>query len=180
MLGDDTPVLADYDAIGISMNLNRTADCTGRHRVLVVVEAHQAGLRDRCRHRVEAIKLAGIGNELRPLCLKYLPDRLLGQLRMAMRLGICDTLIEQPGVQFVKILKPQTWREEPLTDEPDLVLDLPLLPARCRRAGDRIDEVMTAHLQEAAIVEATLADEDRLHRRLHVVVDAATASALEQ
>jgi len=25
MLGDDTPVLADYDAIGISMNLNRTA-----------------------------------------------------------------------------------------------------------------------------------------------------------
>ena len=51
--------------------------------------------------------------------------------------------------------------------------------ARCRRAGDRIDEVVAAHLQEAAIVEASLADEDRLHRRLHVVVDAAPASALE-
>jgi hypothetical protein len=29
-------------------------------------------------------------------------------------------------------------------------------------------------------VEALLADEDRLYRRLHVVVDAAPASALEQ
>ena len=35
----DTPVLADYDAIAISINLNRTTDSTGRHRVLVVVEA---------------------------------------------------------------------------------------------------------------------------------------------
>src|SRR5207253_11416379 len=49
-----------------------------------------------------------------------------------------------------------------------------------RRAGDRIDEVVAAQLQEAAIVEALLADEDRLHRRLHIVVDAAPASALEQ
>src|ERR1700758_1985265 len=39
---------------------------------------------------------------------------------------------------------------------------------------------MTAHLEEAAIVEAVLADEDRLHRCLHVVVDAASAGALEQ
>ena len=39
---------------------------------------------------------------------------------------------------------------------------------------------MAAHLQEAAIVEATFADEDRLYRGLHVVVDAALAGALEQ
>src|SRR5258708_18818259 len=78
------------------------------------------------------------------------------------------------------MLEPQTRREEAFADEPDLVLNLPLLPARCRRAGDRINEVVAAHLQEAAIVEALLADEDRLYRRLHVVVDAAPASALEQ
>jgi hypothetical protein len=29
--------------------------------------------------------------------------------------------------------------EEPLADQPDLVLDLPLLPSRCRRARDRIE-----------------------------------------
>ncbi len=72
--------------------------------------------------------------------------------------------------------------EEPFADEANLVLDLTLLPARCRRAGalfkgtcqrsiydnmktavaaDRINQVVAAHLQEAAIVEPILADEDR-------------------
>jgi hypothetical protein len=45
---------------------------------------------------------------------------------------------------------------EPLADEPDLVLDLALLPARGRCAGYWIDEVVAAHLQEATIVEAVL------------------------
>jgi hypothetical protein len=39
---------------------------------------------------------------------------------------------------------------------------------------------MAAHLQEAAIVEPVLADEDRFHRRLHVIVDAAPAGSLEE
>src|SRR5580698_10976060 len=99
---------------------------------------------------------------------------------MVMRLGVGDALVEQPGVQFVKVLEAQPRREEALANQSNLVLDLPLLPARCRRAGDRIDQVMTAHLQEAAIVEAVPADEDGLYRRLHVVVDAATAGSLEQ
>jgi hypothetical protein len=129
---------------------------------------------------VESIEPAGIGNELRPLCLEHLPDRLLGKLRMAMHLGVGDAFIEQPGIQLVKILEPQPRREEALADEPDLVLDLTLLPARCRGAGHRLDEIMTAHLQEAAIINAILTDEDRLHCRLHVVVDAALACALEQ
>src|SRR6516164_3701802 len=49
-------------------------------------------------------------------------------------------------------------REEALAHQPDLVLDLPLLPPRCWRAGNRIDEIMTAYLQEATIVEAIPAD----------------------
>jgi hypothetical protein len=40
--------------------------------------------------------------------------------------------------------------------------------------------MMRAHLKEAAIVLAILADEDRLHRRFHIVVDAAAAGALEE
>src|SRR3954453_4001926 len=154
MLSDDPPVLADCDAIRIGMNLDRMPDRTGHHRVLVVIEAHQAGLRDRRLHRVEAIELASIGNELRPLRLEHFPDCLLSQLWMVMHLGVGDAFIEQPGVQFVKILEPQTRREEAFADEPNLVLELPLLPARCRCAGDRIDEVVAAHLQEVAIVDA--------------------------
>src|SRR6185312_15737975 len=69
---------------------------------------------------------------------------------------------------------------EAFLDQPDLVLDLPLLPARRGRASDRIDQIVAAHLQEAAIVEAAFTDEDRLYGGLHVVVDAAAAGALEQ
>ena len=47
MLGDDPPVLANYDPVGIGINLDWPSDRTGSYRVFVVVEAHQAGLRDR-------------------------------------------------------------------------------------------------------------------------------------
>ena len=97
-----------------------------------------------------------------------------------MRLGVGDAFVEQPGVQLVIGLEPQPRREETLAHQTDLVLDLTLLPARRRRAGHRIDQMMRAHLQEAAIVLPVLADEDRLHRRLHVVVDAARAGAPEE
>ena len=40
--------------------------------------------------------------------------------------------------------------------------------------------MMRAHLEKAAIVLAVLADEDRLHRRLHVVVHAAPTGAFEE
>ena len=39
---------------------------------------------------------------------------------------------------------------------------------------------MTAHLLEATIVSAIASDEDRVHRRLHVVVDASRAGATEE
>ena len=101
-------------------------------------------------------------------------------LGMAVRLGVGDALVEQPGVQLLVALEPQPRREEALAHQPDLVLDLPLLPARRRRAGDRLDQIVAAHLQEAAVVLPVLADEHRLHRRLHVVVDAARAGAAEE
>src|ERR1700704_1044043 len=64
--------------------------------------------------------------------------------------------------------------------ETNLVLDLALLPSRRWRAGDRIHQVMGTHLKEAPIVLPFLANEDRLHRRLHVVVDAARTGTSEK
>jgi hypothetical protein len=101
-------------------------------------------------------------------------------VRDGVRLGPGDAFVHEPGVQLVIALEPQPRREEALAHEADLVLDLALLPARRRRAGDRLDEMVRAHLEEAAIVLPVLADEDRLHRRLHVVVDAARAGAPEE
>ena len=95
MLADDPAVLAQLDPIGIGPDLDRPADGTGRDRVSVVVEAHQAGLGDRGRHRVEAVEAAGIGNQARPLLFEHLPDRPVPELGMAMRLGVGDALVEQ-------------------------------------------------------------------------------------
>src|SRR5215470_19309537 len=98
MFANDPPVLADDNAVGIGVNFNWPTDRARRDRVFVVVEAHQAGLRDRRRHRVEAIELAGIGNELRPFRLKYFPDRLVGELWVTVRFGVSDALVEQPSI----------------------------------------------------------------------------------
>jgi hypothetical protein len=56
----------------------------------------------------------------------------------------------------------------------------PFSQARRWRAGDWVDQIVAAHLQETAIVETPFTDEDRLYSGLHVVVDAAAAGALEQ
>ena len=94
--------------------------------------------------------------------------------------GVGNALVEQPGVQLVIVLEAQPRREEAFAHQPDLVLYLAFLPARCRRAGDRLNQIVAAHLQEAAVVLAVLADEHRLHRGLHVVVDAARAGTAEE
>src|ERR1700737_5664249 len=137
MLGNDASVLADHDAVGIGMNLDWTSDCAGRDRVFVVVEAHQAGLRDRCRHRMESVEPAGIGNELWSFGFEHLPNRLFDQFRMVLRFGVGDALVQKPRVQLVEGFEPQPRRKEALPDKSDLVLDLTLLPARRWRAGDR-------------------------------------------
>ena len=46
VLGDDLAVLADGDPIGIGPHVHRSPDRACRDAVLVVVEAHQTGLRD--------------------------------------------------------------------------------------------------------------------------------------
>src|SRR5438034_8698051 len=53
-----------------------------------------------------------------------------------------------------------------------------LFPYTTLFRSHRLDQVVATHLQEAPIVQPVGADEDRLHRRLHVVVDAAPAGAL--
>ena len=63
MFGDDAPILPDDDAIGIGVDLDRTANGAGVHRVFVVGEADQARLRHRSRQRVESVEVSAIGNE---------------------------------------------------------------------------------------------------------------------
>ena len=129
---------------------------------------------------MEAVEATGIGDQGCPLGLEGLPHGPVGLLGMRVSLGVGDHPVEQQGVQLVVAPHPDARREQSLAHQPDLVLDLALLPARGRRAGHRLDEVVRAHLQEAAIVGALTSDEDRVHGGLHVVVDPALAGAAEE
>jgi hypothetical protein len=99
---------------------------------------------------------------------------------MAKLIGINMTVLRTIRIEFVIALEPQPWRKEALADEPDLVLDLALLPTDAGVQPFGSIRQLAAHLQEAAMVESIFADEDRLHSRLHIVVDAAPAGSLEQ
>src|SRR5690606_28713105 len=118
---------------------------------------------------VETVEAPGIGDQAGAFFLEDVPDCALALLGVPVRPGPGDALVGQPAVQILQRLEAEPRREEALAHQTDLVLDLPLLPARRRRAGLRLDKVMAAHLQEATVVAAIPADEDRVHRRLHVM-----------
>src|SRR6516225_7783442 len=94
MFADDRAILADHDAIGIGLDLDRPAHRARGDRVLVVVDPHQAGLRDRGLRRVEPVERTAARYQLGALCLESLPDRAVGQLRMLVRLGLSDASVE--------------------------------------------------------------------------------------
>src|SRR5271169_3687065 len=159
----------NHKAIGIGLDLDRPTYSPRSDRVFVVVEPHQTGLRNRGLRRVEPVEWAGDRHQLRAFRLEGLPDRAVGQLGMPVRLGVSHAAVEQPSIQLLVARHPQPRREEALAHHPDLVLDLTLLPARSRRAGGRLNQVMPAHPQKPAVELAVLADGHGLDRRFHVV-----------
>ena len=76
---------------------------------------------------------------------------------------------------------PRPRHEQPPARRPHLVLHLSPSPTpQPRRARHRLDQLMRAHRHEPLVVLALLDDEHRVHRRLHVVVDAAMAHPAEE
>ena len=144
-------VLPDDNAISVSLYLNRQANREGGDRVFVPVEGDQAGLRHRGGDRMKAVEAAGDGNQVRPLRLKHLPDRPVLELGMMVGLGVSHTPAEKPIVQLREALYPHLRREEALAYQANLVLDLSLLPTRCRVPGRGLDQIMAAHLPETPV-----------------------------
>ena len=145
MLADNLAILPDDDPVGIGMNVDGTANGAGQNRVFVGVKAHKARLRHRRRHGMEAVKATRIDNQLGPFFLKAIPNRSVGQFRMAVGFGICNALIQKPAIEFIVALHPQPWREEPLAHQTDLVLNLPFLPTRRWGASRGLHQIMPAH-----------------------------------
>src|SRR5699024_5672739 len=119
MPANDLAILPEFHALGIGADLDGTPDRTSLHRVAVLVEPDEAGLRDRGRYGVEPIEGTDIGHEARALRLEDLPDRLVAQFRMRMRLGPGDVAIHQPGVELGVALEPRPRHEEPPADHSD-------------------------------------------------------------
>ena len=124
MFAGGDPVLANDDPVCISVDFDRTPDRARLHRVFVVIEPDKAGLGHRRAHCMEAVEAAAQLHELLPFVLENLPDRAAGAFWMTMRLGVSDTFVEEPGIQFVIALESQARREKALTHQADLVLDL--------------------------------------------------------
>jgi hypothetical protein len=77
---------------------------------------------------MEPVEASGIRDKAGTFRLEHLPDCLVAQFGVTVRLGICNTLVQQPGIQFVVILDPQPRGEEAFPYQTNLVLDLTLLP----------------------------------------------------
>ena len=149
---------------------------------------------------MKTVELARIRHKAGSLSFERLPDCLIFELRVLVRLGIGHTLVQKPCIQLVVSLETQTGCEEPFAHQPNLILDLALLPSRAaaqrsiperamvRRSwrvgggstGHRLDQEMAAHLKKAPIVSPLLTDKHRFHRRLQIIVNAPLASALEE
>jgi hypothetical protein len=106
--------------------------------------------------------------------LEHLPDRLLG-LRMPVRLGVGDALVQQPGVQLVEVLnRSRGVKKRSRTSPPGSRPGPSPSPTPACRPPDRPGSGCTS--AGSGDCRDALADEDRLHRRLHVVVAFTTTS----
>ena len=180
MVGDDFPVAAHDDAVGIGADLNGTSHHPGRNGVAVAVEADEACAAYRMLALVEAVEGRDNRLEYSLFGCPCLGDRQFLLLGMLVHVGPAPTLGLQPAVQLRKAGKAQAWLEEAAARGLHLVLDLTLLPTRRGRAGGRLDHVVVGHDQEAPVEDTLLAGEHARHRGLHVVVDAARRHASEE
>src|SRR3954462_14520139 len=123
--------------------LNPLPPDPARHQLSAIpLMADQAGAGGAHRLLDKAGERAEERHQRGALVLKHLPDRALAELGMAGAPGIGDALVRKPAIELVERLHLRAGSEQQVAHGADLVLDLALLPARRRRAGDRIDEVV--------------------------------------
>ena len=175
MIRDDVLAQQHDDALGMGSHQDHSTGGAGINAVTIVVGHDEAGRACPDRLFDEAVEGAAKRHQARAFVLEHVPDRSILELGMRHSLGVSDALVFQPCVQLGQALYPGLGPKHLVAQIADLVFDLAFLPARGGRARHRFDQMVRAHLQEATVVAARLAHEDRFHRRLHVVVDAAPA-----
>src|SRR5262245_14076340 len=112
MFAHDHAVLADDDALGIDMDVDRPATRLGIDRVFVAIEAYQTELGDSRHRRPEAVEGAAVWDQGGTLSFEHLEDSLLLLLGMRSRLGVGHAAVEQVGIELGVALVLQPRREE--------------------------------------------------------------------
>jgi hypothetical protein len=94
--------------------------------------------------------------------LEHLPDRPIGQFRMAMRLGVGHALVGKPGVQLIVVFEPQPRREEALADQPVWFSTCPFSQPDAGMQATGSTRKWLHICRKRRLIEAVLADKDRL------------------
>ena len=132
MASHDPSILPAFQTVGIGADLDGPANRAGVDRVTVLVEPHETGFGHRRGDGMESVERADIRHQVRTLLFEHLPDRLVRDVGMFVRLGIGDASVLEPSIQFGIGSELRPRHEEPPPEHTHLVLDLTLLPARRR------------------------------------------------
>jgi len=81
-------------ALGVGFDFDRTPHRLGHHGVPIVIETHERALRDRGGVRAVAIERRSIGEQRGAFLFEDLEHRALGELGMALGLGVTHTALE--------------------------------------------------------------------------------------
>jgi len=168
----------DDDPLGVDAQADGPVGKGCRHAVAIALEVDEAGRRHplalldeavegrRRRHQGGALFCPDIGNRARQRAMRDLAPEF-------------DAAPFEPGVQGRQIGKVRHWLPEPVARVLDVLLDLPLLPARRRITELRLEDIVAGHGEEAEVDLPLLAPADAIDRCLHVVVDAPPGHAAE-
>lgn len=129
MASQDPSILPAFQMLGTGADLDRPANCAGVDRVKVLVEPHQTGFGHRRGDSMDSIELADIRHHVRTLLCECLPDRLVRDVGMFVRIGTGDASVLEPGILLRIGSELRPGHEDQPPGHAHLVLDLTLLPA---------------------------------------------------
>ena len=189
IVADDTIVARHDGVVGHDGHAARVQPCAdhlphpfARHGISVARHRHQAGAGDPRGFLDVAIEGHRHGHEVRALVFEHLGHAELGVLGMAHLVPQRAAALAQPGVEFGEAAELDPGRVDPDASAAVLhvLLHYPFLPGAGHVAEVRVVQVVRAHGGKALVDDAPLALLDLVHRRLHVVVDAAARHAAQR
>ena len=170
MLGDDILARHQHDPACIGAQRHMLSGEPGGHTVAIAGILNQAGGADADGLFHVSVKCPPQRAQCGAFVFEYLSNRAIVLFGMG-PIGQFLATQAQPVVQRIEIIKGRFGRKQPAAQKLDLVLDLPLLPTRCGRAGNRFHDVMVHQGQEPGMEYPVLRAGDMGHHRFGVVDD---------